>query len=75
MSACKLRYVLYLSFTTFFSDTGAGKYIPRTVFLDLEPSAVGAGKLRTWLVNEIIFAYLRNATFFSFVDQKAALRR
>jgi hypothetical protein len=29
------------SFTTFFSDTGAGKYVPRAVFVDLEPTVVG----------------------------------
>jgi tubulin alpha len=28
------------SFTTFFSETGAGKYVPRTVMLDLEPSVI-----------------------------------
>ena len=29
------------SFTTFFSETGAGKHVPRAVFVDLEPSVVG----------------------------------
>ena len=28
------------SFSTFFSETGAGKHVPRAVFLDLEPSVV-----------------------------------
>jgi len=28
------------SFETFFSETGSGKYVPRTVFVDLEPSVV-----------------------------------
>jgi len=28
------------SFTTFFSETGAGKYVPRCVHLDLEPTVV-----------------------------------
>ncbi len=28
------------AFNTFFSETGAGKHVPRTVFLDLEPSVV-----------------------------------
>uniref|UniRef100_A0AAY4CWI1 Tubulin/FtsZ GTPase domain-containing protein n=1 Tax=Denticeps clupeoides TaxID=299321 RepID=A0AAY4CWI1_9TELE len=26
------------SFGTFFSETGSGKYVPRSVFIDLEPS-------------------------------------
>ena len=29
------------SFNTFFSETSAGKHVPRAVFLDLEPSVVG----------------------------------
>lgn len=29
------------SFTTFFSETGAGKHVPRAVFVDLEPTVVG----------------------------------
>ncbi|KAF0302890.1 Tubulin alpha-1 chain [Amphibalanus amphitrite] len=28
------------SFSTFFSETGAGKHVPRAVFVDLEPSVV-----------------------------------
>eukprot|EP00662_Eupelagonemidae_sp_cell21_P052528 gene52528-biopygen67873 len=28
-------------FNTFFSETGAGKHVPRAVFLDLEPTSVG----------------------------------
>merc|ERR1712126_539709 len=28
------------SFSTFFSETGTGKHVPRAVFLDLEPSVV-----------------------------------
>ena len=26
------------SFNTFFSETGAGKHVPRTIYLDLEPT-------------------------------------
>ena len=28
------------SFSTFFSETGAGKYVPRAIYADLEPSVV-----------------------------------
>ena len=28
------------SFNTFFSETGAGKHVPRAVFCDLEPTVV-----------------------------------
>jgi hypothetical protein len=29
------------SFNTFFTETGAGKYVPRAVFIDLEPTVIG----------------------------------
>ena len=29
------------SFNTFFNETGAGKHVPRAVFVDLEPSVIG----------------------------------
>ena len=29
------------SFNTFFNETGAGKHVPRAVFVDLEPTVVG----------------------------------
>ena len=29
------------SFNTFFSETGAGKHVPRAVYVDLEPTVVG----------------------------------
>lgn len=32
------------SFNTFFSETGAGKHVPRAVFVDLEPTVVGMYK-------------------------------
>lgn len=28
------------AFNTFFSETGAGKHVPRAIYLDLEPSAI-----------------------------------
>jgi len=37
------------SFNTFFSETSAGKHVPRAVFVDLEPTVVG----------KTIFAYKR----------------
>ena len=33
------------SFSTFFSETGAGKHVPRAVFVDLEPSVIGKSLL------------------------------
>lgn len=32
------------SFTTFFCETGAGKHVPRAVFVDLEPTVIGKRK-------------------------------
>ena len=36
------------SSTTFFSETGAGKYVPRTVFVDLEPTVVDEVRTGTY---------------------------
>jgi len=42
------------SFNTFFSETGAGKYVPRAVFVDLEPSVIGEGTISCKHVRVII---------------------
>jgi tubulin alpha len=34
------------SFNTFFSETGTGRHVPRAVFVDLEPTVIGASSLR-----------------------------
>ena len=34
------------SFNTFFSETGAGKHVPRAVFVDLEPTVIGKKQTR-----------------------------
>ncbi|KAI8147942.1 tubulin alpha-1 chain [Fennellomyces sp. T-0311] len=36
------------SFETFFSETGQGKYVPRTVFVDLEPTVIGEVRTGTY---------------------------
>lgn len=36
------------SFSTFFSETGAGKHVPRTVFVDLEPTVVDEVRTGTY---------------------------
>lgn len=38
------------SFNTFFSETGAGKHVPRAVFVDLEPTVVGMLSLADILI-------------------------
>lgn len=43
------------SFSTFFSETGAGKHVPRAVFIDLEPTVIGKWeemKWRCWKVKD-----------------------
>merc|ERR1712142_593950 len=37
------------SFSTFFSETGAGKHVPRAVFLDLEPTVVDEIRTGMWV--------------------------
>lgn len=34
------------SFSTFFSETGAGKHVPRAVMVDLEPTVIGKGIMK-----------------------------
>ena len=36
------------SFSTFFSETGAGKHVPRCVFLDLEPTVIDEVRTGTY---------------------------
>ncbi|CAF0722814.1 unnamed protein product [Rotaria sp. Silwood1] len=36
------------SFQTFFAETGAGKYVPRTVFIDLEPTVIDEVRTGTY---------------------------
>lgn len=33
------------SFRTFFSETNTGKHVPRAIFVDLEPTVVGEGRV------------------------------
>ena len=47
------------SFNTFFSETGAGKHVPRAVFVDLEPTVVGTD----WVLINL-------CKFFSKLDSK-----
>ena len=44
------------SFNTFFSETGAGKHVPRAVFVDLEPTVIGTYQER--FLNKTILSYL-----------------
>ncbi|KAG7501740.1 tubulin alpha chain-like [Solea senegalensis] len=39
------------SFTTFFSNTGSGKYVPRAVFVDLEPTVID--EVRTGMYRQL----------------------
>jgi tubulin alpha len=45
------------SFNTFFTETGAGKYVPRAVFIDLEPTVIGTCRffLYTFQINKYFF--------------------
>ena len=43
------------SFNTFFSETGAGKHVPRAVFVDLEPTVIGRRSVYSWQLKVSIF--------------------
>ena len=36
------------NFSTFFSETGTGQYVPRSVFMDLESSVIGQIRTGTY---------------------------
>uniref|UniRef100_A0A8C1AGW2 Tubulin alpha chain n=1 Tax=Cyprinus carpio carpio TaxID=630221 RepID=A0A8C1AGW2_CYPCA len=46
--ACCLLYRGDDSFNTFFSETGAGKHVPRAVFVDLEPTVIDEVRTGTY---------------------------
>ena len=49
------------SFNTFFTETGAGKYVPRALFFDLEPTVIGmfSSYLDILLINKSFFFLFR----------------
>lgn len=49
------------SFNTFFSETGAGKHVPRAVFVDLEPTVVDE-------VKNNLKSYSRKSNFRQFLE-------
>ncbi|XP_029510234.2 uncharacterized protein LOC115124879 [Oncorhynchus nerka] len=48
MPSDKLTGNLDDSFTTFFSATGTGKYVPRAIFVDLEPTVIDEVRTGTY---------------------------
>ena len=53
------------SFNTFFSETGAGKHVPRAVFVDLEPTVVDEVRTKTYLNRKVkcFLAQVRTGTY------------
>lgn len=45
------------SFNTFFSETGAGKHVPRAVMVDLEPTVVGENFMKYFYENYSFIIY------------------
>lgn len=54
------------SFNTFFSETGAGKHVPRAVFVDLEPTVVGMYPILKVLSEKVRILYRFPTVFFCF---------
>ena len=49
------------SFSTFFTETGSGKYVPRAVFIDLEPTVIGT--------YNFLYIFYTNKYFFNYLDE------
>ena len=58
------------SFNTFFSETGAGKHVPRAVFVDLEPTVVGAYSFHIVMMSVVLFL-----SFFIFASSPLPFNR
>ena len=54
------------SFTTFFSETGGGKHVPRAVFVDLEPSVIGKFKRSFFFPASDVYLYYCYSSIYSF---------
>ena len=52
------------SFNTFFSETGAGKHVPRAVFVDLEPTVIGKKKITINNDFNFIFVFRRSTYWY-----------
>ncbi|XP_055958283.1 tubulin alpha-2/alpha-4 chain-like [Patella vulgata] len=51
------------SFNTFFSETGAGKHVPRAVFVDLEPTVVATYTNLNRLIGQIVSSITASLRF------------
>jgi hypothetical protein len=51
------------SFNTFFSETGAGKHVPRCVFVDLEPTVIGKKKEKNMKIKIFFLNIFRRSTY------------
>ena len=56
------------SFNTFFSETGAGKHVPRAVFVDLEPTVVGECLFVVAMWCELILPEIVAMGYFRFLE-------
>ena len=52
------------SFSTFFAETGAGKHVPRAVFVDLEPSVIGKKFWQIYRFTSIFFTVFIQSFYF-----------
>lgn len=50
------------SFTTFFSETGSGRHVPRAVMIDLEPTVIGLFWSFTFSLFPVILSYFNTAS-------------
>ena len=60
------------NFSTFFSETGTGQFVPRSVFVDLESSVIGQIRTGTYKQlfhpEQLITGKVTNIHNFSFLD-------
>ena len=51
------------AFDTFFSETGSGRHVPRTIFVDLEPTVVGTFQVKCIIIIIIQMVFQKSSIF------------
>ena len=54
--------VAHVAFNIFFSETGAGKHVPKAIFVDLEPTIIDEVRTGTYCHPEKLISRKENAT-------------
>lgn len=65
------------SFSTFFQETGVGKFVPRAAIVDLEPTVIGEPYIKACLlcILKCMYAILQHIMCIAYDEYSKALRK